>query len=858
MFCKDGAMAGNITRDQAQRRSATISVDSYRVVLDLSGGAGTFESTTTATFTSHEPGAATWIDLLGATVRSVRCNGVDLDPGQVYDGERITLTELAASNVVEVVADCPYMNTGEGLHRFVDPVDGQTYLYTQFETADARRMYACFEQPDLKATFALTVTAPDHWHVVSNAAPLGDAQPAGAGTARWEFPPTPRISTYITALVAGPYHRVQDSYTGRFGTVPLGLYCRRSLAAHLDEEEIFALTKQGFAFFEDAFDIAYPFGKYDQLFVPEFNAGAMENAGCVTFLEDYVFRSRVTRSAYEARANTILHEMAHMWFGDLVTMRWWDDLWLNESFAEWAAHHASVSATEFTDAWTSFANGRKAWAYRQDQLPSTHPIAADMVDLHAVETNFDGITYAKGASALKQLVAFVGQDAFLAGVRTYFRAFAWGSTTFDDLVAHLAAASGRDLSQWAAQWLQTSGVNLLRAQITGDADDRMTQVVVVQEPPASPPGLPAVLRDHRMRIGLFDEADGRLVRTGSVELDVAGARTEVPALAGLPRPALLLLNDGDLTYAKIRLDERSTGTAVAMLGRLDDPLARSLIWGAAWDMTRDAELTTGAFVDLVINAMPGETDISVVQNVLRQARTAVDAYAAPEHAPGYRIRLAAALRGWMVAAAPGSDRQLALVRAFAGFATTQAELDDVEGILDGSFVLDGLAVDADLRWGLLARLAVVGRADAESIDAELARDATAAGQRQHLLCLAARPTAEAKAAAWTACVERADLANAMLDAALAGFVQPEQAELLRPYRDRYFAALPALWQERTYDMASSITLMLFPYHLVEQASLDAADAFLAGEAHPGAARLVAEGRDTVARSLRARQADAGA
>jgi aminopeptidase N len=853
-------MSGNITRAEAAQRSSLLSVQTYTVELDLTTGAETFASATTIRFTSRAAGAGAaaeglWVDLVAPVLHRAALDGEVL-PTAAFDGHRLALPPLAPGpHVLRVEADCAYQRTGEGLHRFVDPVDGEVYLYTQFETADARRMYACFEQPDLKASFTFAVTAPDHWQVVSNTA-AGAPEPAGPAAARWSFPATPVVPTYITALVAGPYHRAADSYAGRFGTIPLGLYCRRSLAEHLDADALFTITKQGFAFFEDAFDLAYPFGKYDQLFVPEFNAGAMENAGCVTFLEDYVFRSRVTRTAYEARANTVLHEMAHMWFGDLVTMRWWDDLWLNESFAEWAAHHASVSATEFTDAWTSFANGRKAWAYRQDQLPSTHPIAADMVDLHAVETNFDGITYAKGASALKQLVAFVGQEPFLAGVRSYFREFAWANTTFDDLVAHLAAASGRDLSQWAGQWLQTSGVNLLRAEIATDDEGRMTEVAVLQEPPSAPPGLPAVLRDHRMRIGLFDEVAGRLVRTGSVELDVVGARTAVPELAGRPRPALLLLNDEDLTYAKIRLDGRSAGTAVTMLGRLDDPLARSLIWGAAWDMTRDAEMTTGAFVDLVVNAIPGETEISVVQNVLRQARTAIDAYAAPGNAPGYRHRLAQALRGWAVDAAPGSDRQLALLRAFAGCAATTAELDAVAAVLDGSLVLPGLAVDADLRWTLLARLAVHGRADRARIDAELARDATSMGERQHALCLAAQPTAQAKAQAWQDCVERDELANAVLDASLAGFVQPEQADLLRPYREPYFAALPGIWRERTYDMASSITLALFPYHLVEPESVAAADAFLAQQQHPGAARLVAEGRDAVLRSLRAQQADA--
>ena len=496
------------------------------------------------------------------------------------------------------------------------------------------------------------------------------------------------------------------------------------------------------------------------------------------------------------------------------------------------------------------------WAYRQDQLPSTHPIAADMVDLDTVQANFDGITYAKGASALKQLVAWVGEAQFLAGLRTYFAEFAWGNTTLEDLFAHLERASGRDLSGWSQQWLQTSGVNLLRLAITTDDDGVMTEVAVLQEPPATPAGLDPVLRDHRMRIGLFDTVGGGLARVGSVELDVTGPRTVVAELAGRPRPDLLLLNDGDLTYAKIRLDERSIASATEGLAHLGDSLARSLIWGAAWDMARDAELTAGQFVDLAISGIPGETEISVVQNVLRQAHTAIDSYAAPSNRERYRQSLADALRGWIDTAEPGSDRQLALVRSLASLATRPEHLALLMSLLSGETELPGLSVDTDLRWTLLARLAATGSADEALIDAELRRDPTAAGRRQHALAMAARPTAQAKASAWQACVERDELPNAMLDATMAGLTQPEQADLLRPYRDRYFAALPTIWASRTRDTASSLSLMLFPYSLVEPATLAAADAFLATDQHPGAARLVAEGRDTVARSLRAQEVDA--
>ncbi|MFN8125546.1 MAG: aminopeptidase N [Candidatus Nanopelagicales bacterium] len=847
--------SANLTRAEAARRADLVSVASYQVTLDLTTGDTTFASRTEVAFsTDPAVGSQTWIDLIAPTLHRVTLNGRPVDIAG-YDGNRIELTDLEPDNLLVVEADCAYMNTGEGLHRFVDPVDDEVYLYSQFETADARRMYACFEQPDLKATFQLTVTAPRHWKVVSNA-PTPVPTPVAEDCARWEFAPTPRISTYITALVAGPYHQVDDEYVGANGTYPLGIFCRRSLAEHLDADEILTVTKQGFAFFEETFQTPYPFGKYDQLFVPEFNAGAMENAACVTFLEDYVFRSRVTYSAYEQRANTILHEMAHMWFGDLVTMKWWDDLWLNESFAEWASHFASVAATRYTDAWTSFAVLRKAWAYRQDQLPSTHPIAADMVDLDAVRVNFDGITYAKGASALKQLVAWVGEEEFIAGLRAYFAEFAWGNTELRDLLGHLETASGRDLSGWTRQWLQTAGVNLLRPEIEV-TDDVVTSFAIRQEPPSMPPGLEPVLRDHRLGVGLYHDQQGQLVRERSVEVDVTGELTPVPELVGSRRPELVLLNDGDLTFAKIRLDDHSVQTAVSGIGRIDDSLARTLIWGAAWDMTRDAEMTCGAYIDLVCAGIVVEPDVSVVQTTLRQAKAAIDQYAAPEHRERYATTLATCLWEAATASDPGSDHQLAFVRAFSALAAGDDELDRLAALLSGDLVLHGLSVDTDLRWTLLQSLAAAGRADDAAIEAEAAADATATGKRQRALALAARPTPAAKEAAWAAIIEDGSTANAIIEATMGGFAQPGQEELLTPYRDRYFAALDDLWATRTPEMAQSITMLLYPFLLIDDTTIAAADAYLAGDSiSPSARRLVSEGRDAMLRAQRARALDA--
>jgi aminopeptidase N len=850
-----GSRSENITRAEASERSDLISTTSYEVVLDLTSSGPTFATTTTALFACSTPGANSWIDLIAPTVDSVTLNGRQLPLAEVVQGARIMLSHLEASNTLVVVAHGKYMNTGEGLHRFVDPVDNETYLYTQFESADARRMYACFEQPDLKASFTLTATAPGGWKVISNS-PMAQVTEHDNDTKTWEFEPTPRISTYITALVAGPYFEVRDEYVGPYGTYPLGIFCRQSLSEFLDSDEIFEVTKQGFTFFEDQFKVGYPFAKYDQLFVPEFNAGAMENAGCVTFLEDLIFRSRVTFAAYEQRANTILHELAHMWFGNLVTMTWWDDLWLNESFAEWAAHYANVHATRYNDAWTTFANLRKAWAYRQDQLPSTHPIAADMVDLDAVRVNFDGITYAKGASALRQLVAWVGEPEFMAGIGVYFNKHAWGNTQLSDLLSELEATSGRDLSDWTREWLQTSGVNLLRPLVSVDAAGNYEKVIIEQEPPTSPIGVAPTLRSHRVGLGLYDLTDAGLVQREFVAVDVTGAQTEISELAGKKQPDLLLVNDADLTFAKVRLDDKSWRTATAHLGDISDSLARAVIWSAAWDMTRDAEASTGEFLDLVLAGIERETDVGVTSGVLRQLSMAIDQFAAPIHREEYRLRLAQACEKFATEADAASDHQLAFARVFVGNATTNTQLETVAGLLDGNITWTGLKIDTDLRWSLLRTLVSSGVRGETEIDAELEVDNTATGKRQATLALASRPTRNAKEAAWQAVMHNNTLPNTIIEATIGGFQDPDHRDLMEAFVDRYFEELPGVWEEQTMEMAQDITVGMYPIYAASPELITKTNAFLAANSMPSMLRLVTEGRDGAERALRAQAKDA--
>ncbi|EPJ38847.1 putative Aminopeptidase N [Streptomyces afghaniensis 772] len=850
----------NLSRDEARERAALIGVDGYEVSLDLRSAVGeddtdgprTFRSVTTIRFRCNEPGASSFADLIAPSVTAVSLNGRDLDPGEVFDGSRITLEDLAADNELVVDAQCAYSRTGEGLHRFVDPEDGEVYLYTQYEPADSRRVFANFEQPDLKAPFRFEVRAPEGWTVWSNG--VGER-----ADGVWRFAETKPISTYITCVVAGPYHYVTDTYSRTFadGTtleIPLGALCRKGLAPHFDSEDVFLVTKQGLDFFHDHFDYPYPFGKYDQAFVPEYNLGAMENPGLVTFREEFIFRGKVTQASYEGRANVLLHEMAHMWFGDLVTMEWWDDLWLKESFADFMGEFSLVGATRFVNGWVTFANRRKSWAYRADQLPSTHPITADIRDLQDAKLNFDGITYAKGASVLKQLVAYVGQDAFLEGARRYFKRHAYGNTRLGDLLSVLEETSGRDMSAWARSWLQTAGVNALTPQLLLDPQGRVEELAVVQEAAESHPEL----RPHRVAVGLYRATDdGEVERYARAEVDVDGPRTVVAELSGAEAPDLVLVNDDDLTYCKIRFDETSLATLREHLGSVTDPLARALCWSALWNMTRDALLPARDFVDLVLRFAGSESEIGVVQMLHGWAEWAVTHYAAPARRETTARLLAEGARRELYAAEAGSEHQLAWARFFARTATAEADFALLSDLLAGTASVEGLDLDQELRWVFLQPLAAHGVVDEKALAEELARDDTASGKRHQVRCLAARPSAAVKAQAWAQVVESDALSNAMIEATIAGFAQDSQRELLAPYAEKYFAAIERVWAERSIQIGMHVVQGMFPSLQQSPETLAATDAWL--EAHRDAApalrRLVLEARDDLARALRAQECD---
>ncbi len=844
-----------ITRDETSRRAALLHVDSYDIQLDLARGDKVFRSVSVITFDCAEPGASSYADLVAETVHEIALNGTSIDPETACADGRITLPGLAARNHLRVVADCGYTFDAKGMHRAADSADGRVYCYTNFEPADARRVYANFEQPDLKAAFTLHVTASAHWTVLSNE-PTPAAEPAGTdetGTekATWHFPATPRMSTYLTAVVAGDYQVVTAEHTTPAGQViPLGLACRQSLAPYLEAEDMFAVTGQGLDYYTGLFRSPFPFKKYDQVFVPEFSAGAMENVGCVTFSERLLFRSKVTDLMYELRANVILHEMAHMWFGDLVTMKWWDDLWLNESFAEFSATLASAEGTRFTGAWTTFSGSRKTWGYMQDQLPTTHPIAADVATLSEAIANFDGISYAKGASVLKQLVAYAGRANFVAAIRAYFAEHGWANATLADLLRALEVSSGLSLGDWAKAWLHTAGPNTLRSEVSVDSGGRFTRFAVLQE---APPEYPT-LRPHHIGIGLYNRTgDGALVRTHGIETDVAGQRTEVPDLAGLLQPDLILLNDDDLTYAIVRFDERSLVTLAQSIGDFTDSLARTVCWSAALDMVQRAELSVPAFVQILVGGMGEEPAVSVLQILHMTAARVMAVAADPQWLPVGKKQLATAALELLRAAEPGSDHQLAWMQLLGWTAVTDEQLDFLAGLLSGGIEVPGLTVDTELRWALLRRLAAVGRADDADIDAELARDPTDAGRRHAAACRAAIPDAEHKAEAWRLMAETEELGHEGVLAVAAGFAQPEHADLLAPYAEKYFEVLPAIWETRGDHLKRLLGDGLFPYSAASPELLSRVDEFLAEQDRdPSMVRVLIERRDIIDRALRSR------
>ncbi|MFJ9866472.1 aminopeptidase N [Streptomyces sp. NPDC101165] len=821
-----------ITRDEAQLRAQFLDVHRYSIELDLTTGDETFDSRTVIRFTARTDGD-TFVELKPTELRTVTLDGQPLDP-ETFQDERLPLKNLTAGeHELRVEAVMPYSRTGEGMHRFTDPTDGETYVYTQLFLDDVQRVFAAFDQPDLKAVFELTVTAPDGWNVLAN----GITEHLGEG--RWRAAPTPLISTYLVAVAAGPWHSVRSEHRG----LPFGIHCRRSLAPHLeaDAEEIFEVTRACFDRYHEKFEEPYPFDSYDQAFVPEFNAGAMENPGLVTFRDEFVFRSAVTETERQTRAMVIAHEMAHMWFGDLVTLKWWDDIWLNESFAEYMGYQTTAEATRFTDTWTDFGVARKAWGYDADQRPSTHPVAPEAVDdTAAALLNFDGISYAKGASALRQLVAWLGEKDFLAGINIHFKRHRFANATLADFIDSLAAATERDVHAWADAWLRTTGVDTLTPAIK--SVDGSFALTVDR----------AGSRPHRVTAGLYDRDlgdEGRLTLRERIDLDV-------PQTAPQPigkRPALLLLNDGDLTYAKVRFDADSFEAVRTGLSGLPDPLTRAVVWNALRDAVRDGELPPQAYLETARAHLPLETDLALVQGVLAFASTYVaDRFLRPEDRPAALATLSSLCRDLLRRTEDGDNPGLRLV-AVRHFIDVAAHPDTIAAWFADGTVPGGPELDPELRWRILVRLAVLGATDEAAIAAELERDPSATGREGAATCRAALPDPEAKRAAWESMFVTDELSNYLFTATARGFWQPEQADLVREYVPRYYEDVVALAARRGPAIAVAAGRWAFPHHAVDAETLALGEACL-NEADPVVAlrRKLVDELDDLARALRVR------
>lgn len=863
----------NLTRIEAEERKSVISAPiHYTVKLDLTRGAKDFGSESTITFNA-QPGSTSFLDLIAQEVTEVVLNGENLDVAEVFADNRIELKNLKETNEVTVKAMCQYSNTGEGLHRSVDPSDGNIYLYSQFEVPDARRVYAVFDQPDLKAVFDFSVLAAKSWIVTSNmpAVSVSDNETVtedgtlGSHEAEtcklWVFDSTPVMSSYLTAICAGPYAQWHTEYANEDGrTVPMAMYCRQALASAFEKDidYLFDITKKGFAFYVKTWGVPYPYAKYDQIYVPEYNAGAMENIGMVTIRDQYVFESKVTDAYAERRVVTVLHELAHMWFGDYVTMKWWNDLWLNESFAEFTSTLATAEATDWKDAWATFSSGEKSWALRQDQLSTTHPIVAPINDLNDTYVNFDGITYAKGASVLKQLVFYVGREKFFKGINNYLNKHAYSNATLADLLTELELTSGRDLKSWSAQWLEQAGINTIATEVEENEDGTIKQLTLKQSASAEHP----VLRSHRLAIGFYNEdpETGDIVRTDRFELDVDGETTVVEQAAGKTRPSLILVNDDDLTYTKLRFDEKSLKFAAENLYRFSDALARSVIWLAFWDMTRDGELPAKQFIETSLAALATEHESTTFRYALAQISTTAWHYTAPNDRAEVVEHVAAELFKLANNAEAGSDEQFQLITAYLGYGEPgdEAFVANAKGLLDGSVVLDGLTIDNNFRWTIINALSTINAIGQEEIDAELAKRDTTENREFALGARAVAGTAEAKAWAWNEALNNGELTNMQLEAVAGGFASTPRADLAEPYAEKYFEVADWIWQNKTFHMAEALLEGLYPGYADPAKLVELGDAWLASheDADNAFKRIVRGNVESSHRTLKVRDFNA--
>lgn len=835
-----------LSRLEAEERAALIRVRRYDVVIDISAAAvadlDTFTSRTTVEFDSAQVAGSSFIDLAATRLIGATLNGADVRHD--WKGGRLQLDGLMSHNVLEVEAEFAYGGEWQGMQRMVDSIDGELYVRTTTFIAEAPKIFACFDQPDMKGRYTFHVRAPKPWTVISNA-PVDTVERLSGADQIVHFQQTQPLATYVTAVMAGPFHRTVDVVEGPDGPIELGICCTASDAKVIDPEHILGLTKAGFDLFHRLFDFPYPFGKYDQLLLEPSRSG-MENVGAVSLGRRLVFTSRMTQLDEVELAYVVLHELSHMWFGNLVTTRWWNDTWLNEAFATFAGYFAMANATSHSDAWTRFAQQQKNLALEADQLPSTHPIAGPAPDVETAFANFDQVTYAKGASVLRQLVAYVGEQAFFTGLARYFKDHAHSNAALADLLAALEDASGTELSTWADGWLLEAHPNTLRPELTADAQGRLASLAVRQEGHA--PG--AALRSHRVSVGLYQDKDGRLVRTHGTEISVSGSRTDLTDLVGLPVPELVIVDDRDLTYAKQRFDDASLAVLKNRISDIDDALARTVCWTALWDMTRSGELSAGAYVDVALAAVEVETEPSILDGLLGHLGRLLASGFTPQEFARRTGQLADVAVSALGAAPPGTDRQLTWARAVATSAGSGPHAPMLRALFDGSLVIDGLEMDFDLRWRCMRGLAAFGHSDAAEIARVLAEEPTDEAHELAAAASASLATAADKARAWERALHDDEPAMVRLAYASA-FWQPAPAELLSPYVDRYFESLESVWQSLGGSfLARALTAELFP-QVYDQSTMDRCDEWLANPDRAAVQRrVVVDRRDELARSLR--------
>ncbi|GAB3108354.1 aminopeptidase N [Janibacter alkaliphilus] len=782
----------SLTLDEARDRTDLLTVRRMEVDLDLDRGAEHFGSTTRIHLTASRDGE-TFVDVAPVTLHRATLDGVELDATSLAE-RRLPVSLTPGEHVVEVEATMAYSHDGEGLHRASDPADGSDYVYGHMFLDAGPTVFACIDQPDLKAPYVVTARAPQDWVVIGNGRATQDAD------GLWRLRETQPLATYYVSICAGPYVQVREEHDG----ISLGMYARASLQAELERHapEMMAVTRASFDYFHSIFGIHYPFDDYDQVFAPEFNAGAMENPGCVVIRDSYLFRGAASDDEVLTRANTISHEMAHMWFGDLVTLRWWDDLWLNESFAEYMAHRCLVAATGYDQAWVDATVARKAWGYSAERSPSTHPVAGSPApDAKSALANFDGISYAKGAAVLRQLIAWIGDDAFLEGIRDYLGGHAHGNATLADFLGAMQRASSDelDVAAWSAAWLETSGVDVI-------AVDR--QGTITRTPPQDRPAD----RPHAMDVATY--SDG--ARTSRVELTLDSPSAQVEGL-DLAAP-LIIPNAGDLTWATPQLDGTTLDALPGQLPQVTDAQARAVVWVGLRDGAALSLVDPRRLVELGEAALPVEDDDSIFSRIGMHLTNRVIRVLLPEDEQDEaRARMAAVGEQVLAEAEPGSSRALHAARLIAR--TTE----DVDGRLrpwaDGRGLPSGLEGDQDFRWIVLGQLARRGLLDEAGIDAALAHDRTMTGALGALTARAAIPTPEAKEAAWRELTTSRELSNYELVALAAGFWGPADRDLVLPYVERYFADVPAMSGWIGEDALSRVALMAYPSRIVTPETL---------------------------------------